>query len=62
VKRGGGFNPDGGGWEFFNLKVTAEGTRITGRTQNERDGGPGAAFRSALPLGGRYFRQTRKFA
>jgi hypothetical protein len=40
VKRGGGFNPDGGGWEFFNLKVTAEGTRITGRTQNERDGKP----------------------
>jgi hypothetical protein len=40
VKRGGGFNPDGGGWEFFNLKVTAEGTRIVGRTQNERDGKP----------------------
>src|SRR5262249_12565493 len=32
VKRGGGFNPSGGGWEFFNLKVSPQGTRITGRT------------------------------
>ena len=39
VKRGGGFNPDGGGWEFFNLEVKPGGTRITGRTQNEEDGG-----------------------
>jgi len=40
VKRGGGFNRDGGGWEFFNLKVSAGGTRITGRTQNEQPGKP----------------------
>jgi hypothetical protein len=35
VKRGGGFNPDGGGWEFFNLEAKPGGTRIMGRTQNE---------------------------
>jgi hypothetical protein len=40
VKRGDGFNPSGGGWEFFNLKVTPDGTRIMGRTQNEKDGKP----------------------
>jgi hypothetical protein len=40
VKRGGGFNPEGGGWEFFNLKVKPGGTRIVGRTQNEQDGKP----------------------
>ncbi len=40
VKRGGGFNPDGGGWEFFNLKVRPGGTRITARTQNEQGGKP----------------------
>jgi hypothetical protein len=38
VKRGGGFNPDGAGWEFFNLQVSAHGTRIVGRTQNEKEG------------------------
>lgn len=40
VKRGGGFNPDFGGWEFFNLDVSPEGTQIAGRTQNEPDGRP----------------------
>jgi hypothetical protein len=35
VKRGGRFNPDGGGWEFFNLSVSAAGTKITARTQNQ---------------------------
>ncbi len=40
AKRGGSFNPSGGGWEFFNLRATAEGTRITGRTQDEKDGKP----------------------
>ncbi len=38
VKRGGGFNPEGGGWEFFKLEVEPGGTRIVGRTQNEREG------------------------
>jgi hypothetical protein len=40
VKRGGGFNHDGGGWEFFNLEVAPGGTRIAGRTQNEQEGKP----------------------
>jgi hypothetical protein len=40
VKRGGGFNPSGGGWEFFNLKVTATGTRIVGRTASQPPGQP----------------------
>jgi hypothetical protein len=35
VKRGGSFNPAGGGWEFFNLDVSPDGTRIVGRTQNQ---------------------------
>jgi hypothetical protein len=38
VKRGGGFNPDGRGWEFFNLDVTADSTRITGRTGTDGKG------------------------
>jgi hypothetical protein len=40
VKRGGGFNRDFGGWEFFNLRVSSEGTRILGRTATERAGRP----------------------
>lgn len=40
VKRGGGFNPDLGGWEFFNLRVSPAGTRIRGRTEHERPGRP----------------------
>lgn len=40
VKRGGGFNPSGGGWEFFNLKVSPQGTRITGRTASQPAGKP----------------------
>jgi hypothetical protein len=40
VKRGGGFNPSGGGWEFFNLKVTPTGTRIVGRTATQPAGQP----------------------
>jgi hypothetical protein len=35
VKRGGGFNPTGGGWEFFLLRATPEGTKILGRTEDE---------------------------
>lgn len=31
VKRGGRFNPDGDGWEFFRLSVTAEETHIIAR-------------------------------
>ncbi|HUE29846.1 MAG TPA: hypothetical protein VMR79_03175 [Verrucomicrobiae bacterium] len=31
VKRGGGFNPEGDGWEFFRLSVTPAGTRILAR-------------------------------
>jgi hypothetical protein len=38
VKRGGGFNPRGGGWEFFIFKVTPTKTKIIGRTADERDG------------------------
>ena len=42
VKRGGKFNPDGDGWEFFALKTTAQGTTITDRgihTKNAFGGG-----------------------
>jgi hypothetical protein len=38
VKRGGGFNPRGGGWEFFLFRLTPEKTRIIGRTADEQDG------------------------
>lgn len=31
VKRGGGFNRESGGWEFFRLRATAEGTEIVQR-------------------------------
>jgi len=31
VKRGGTFNPEGDGWEFFQLKTTADGTTIVDR-------------------------------
>src|SRR5213594_3543211 len=31
VKRGGGFNPDVDGWEFFQLSVTPSGTQIVSR-------------------------------
>ena len=31
VKRGGRFNPEGDGWEFFRLAVTPAGTRILAR-------------------------------
>jgi hypothetical protein len=31
VKRGGRFNPEGDGWEFFRLSVTSAGTRILAR-------------------------------
>src|SRR5712691_1522178 len=31
VKRGGGFNPDGDDWEFFQLAVTPSGTQIVDR-------------------------------
>jgi hypothetical protein len=31
VKRGGRFNPEGDGWEFFRLSVSAEGTHIIAR-------------------------------
>ena len=31
VKRGGRFNPDGDGWEFFRLSVTADSTQIVAR-------------------------------
>ena len=31
VKRGGGFNPEGDGWEFFQLSVTPSGTQIVSR-------------------------------
>jgi len=31
VKRGGGFNPAGDGWEFFRLAVTPQATRIVQR-------------------------------
>src|SRR5262249_12242623 len=48
VKRGGGFNPSGGGWEFFNLKVSPQGTLITGRTPT-----PPAARHDAANLLGR---------
>ncbi|TMA51044.1 MAG: hypothetical protein E6J71_07375 [Deltaproteobacteria bacterium] len=37
VKRGGHFNPDGDGWEFFRLIVSASGTQIAAR------GGPEVA-------------------
>ena len=31
VKRGGRFNPEGNGWEFFQLTASAQGTRIVSR-------------------------------
>ena len=31
MKRGGRFNPEGDGWEFFRLSVTPAGTRILAR-------------------------------
>ena len=31
VKRGGGFNPGGDGWEFFQLSVTPNGTQTVSR-------------------------------
>jgi hypothetical protein len=40
VKRGGGFNRGGGGWEFFKLSVEPGRTRIVGRTQDQRPGAP----------------------
>lgn len=38
VKRGGGFNPRGGGWEFLLMRVTPTKVKILQRTADERDG------------------------
>jgi hypothetical protein len=45
VKRGGGFNPDGDGWEFFRLQVSAAGTVIP-------EGGRGGAEVTSFGLSG----------
>jgi hypothetical protein len=42
VKRGGGFNPDGDGWEFFQLSVTPNGTQIVSRGGAEVANGIGS--------------------
>ena len=60
AKRGGHFNPEGGGWEFFNLEVTAQRTRIVGRT--ETDGTAlGNVFGSCQNLFCHGARQARRF-
>jgi hypothetical protein len=40
VKAKGGFNKDGGGWEFFALSVSADGTEILQRTSLETPDAP----------------------
>jgi len=42
VKRGGRFNPDGDGWEFFRLAVTPAGTEIVARGGPEVTNGAGS--------------------
>src|SRR5262245_473977 len=42
VKRGGSYNPEGHGWEFFRLGVSAEGTQIVARGGAEVVNGAGS--------------------